>query len=389
MRQIDFAVHHLNRYLSEKGADAVGVRRLHYNIVSQPEDERMIPTKGGGFRLYENTLTDYNRLVQLITNARVRELIPFSCIVDEKNDGARFMPARSGFSGWIEPVLPYAGELPDLQTVDEMPAWSEFVEGIEFRPHINAVPTFVHQPRRIVVAIEKATSRGRLESLCQRHGADLLVFSGQFSLTRVHDVIERAKGEDKPVCLLYISDLDCGGWSMAPAFMHRINQVYPRPDHLLERVALTRDQVDRYKLPQAFDPSSKGYSQSQIDRFVDESGGRSCIELDALDEPALLDLLEKALSRHSYLAEDRAAEREARRRLRDEAEQIAGAVDLSHFQKEYEAVAAEHDRIAREVRAFADDIGGQAAAVERWRDELIGRVFSDLCVDCGVEAVDE
>lgn len=389
MRQIDFAVHHLNRYLREKGADAVGVRRLHYNIVSQPEADRMIPTKGGGVRLYENTLADYNRLVELIANARVRDLIPFSSIVDEKNDGARFMPARSDFDGWIEPVLPDAGALPDLQAVDEMPAWREFVDGIEFRPFVETVPTFAHQPRRIVVAIEKATSRDRLEALCLRHGADLLVFSGQFSLTRVHDVIERAKAEDKPVCLLYISDLDCGGWSMAPAFMRRIDQVYPRPDHLLERVALTRDQVDRYDLPSAFDPSSKGYKQTQIDRFVDESGGRSCVELDALDEPALLDLLDAALSRHSYLADDRAAEREARRRLRDEAGDIAGAVDLSHFQNEYEAVAAEHDRIAREVRAFADGIGGRAAAVERWRDELIGRVFSDLCVSCGVVAVDE
>lgn len=389
MRQIDFALHHLHRYLREKGADAVGVRRLHYNIVSQPEADRMIPTKGGGVRLYENTLADYNRLVELVANARVRELIPFSCIVDEKNDGARFMPARSDFDGWIEPVLPDAGALPDLQTVDEMPAWREFADAIWFRPVVETVPTFAHQPRRIVVAIEKATSRDRLEALCQRHGADLLVFSGQFSLTRVHDVVNRAKAEEKPVCLLYISDLDCGGWSMAPAFMRRIAQVYPRPDHLLERVALCRDQVDRYELPQAFDPSSKGYSQSQIDRFVGESGGRSCVELDALDEPALLDLLEKALSRHSYLADDRAAEREARRRLRDEADDIAGAVDLSRFRDEYEAVAAEHDRIAREVRAFAVEIGGQAAAVERWRDDLIGRVFSDLCVSCGVVAVDE
>ena len=389
MRQIDFAVHHLNRYLREKGADAVGVRRLHYNIVSQPEADRMIPTKGGGVRLYENTLADYNRLVELVANARVRDLIPFSSIVDEKNDGARFMPARADFSGWIEPVLPYTGALPDLQTVDEMPAWREFVDAIEFRPFVETVPTFAHQPRRIVVAIEKATSRDRLEELCQHHGADLLVFSGQFSLTRVHDVIERAKAEDKPVCLLYISDLDCGGWSMAPAFMRRIDQVYPRPDHLLERVALTRDQVDRYDLPQAFDPSSKGYSQSQIDRFVDESGGRSCVELDALDEPALLDLLDAALSRHSYLADDRAAEREARRRLRDDAAELHGTVDLERFRSEYEELQAERDQIAEKVQAFAETVGERASAVERWRKDRTTRSFMDLCVSCGVEVVDE
>jgi len=389
VRQIDFAVSHLYRYLREKGADAVGVRRLHYNIVSQPEADRMIPTKGGGVRLYENALADYNRLVQLIADARVRELIPFSSIVDEKNDGARFMPARSDFDGWIEPVLPGAGALPDLQTVGEMPTWREFVEGIEFYPHVDAVPAFAHQPRRIVVAIEKATSRGPLEALCQGHGADLLVFSGQFSLTRVHDVVERARAEDKPIALLYISDLDCGGWSMAPAFMRRIDQVYPRPDHLLERVALTRDQVDRYDLPPAFDPSSKGYTQTQIDRFVDESGGRSCVELDALDESALLDLLGRALSRHSYRELDRAAEREARRRLRDEAGELYRTVDLSRFRDEYEAVAAEHDRLADEVRTFADGIGERAAVVGRRRGDLLSRIMADLAVSCGVEVVDE
>ena len=388
-RQIDFAVHHLNRYLREKGADAVGVRRLHYNIVSQPEADRMMPAKGGGVRPYENTLADYNRLVTLIADARVRELIPFSSIIDEKNGAPCFMPARSDFNGWIEPTLPDAGALPDLQTVDGMPAWREFVEGIEFSPYVETVPTFAHQPRRIVVAIEKATSRERLEAICQHHGADLLVFSGQFSLTRVHDVVDLAKAEDKPVCLLYISDLDCGGWSMAPAFMRRIYQVYPRPDHLLERVALTRDQVDRYELPPAFDPSAKGYTQTQIDRFVDESGGRACVELDALDELVMLDLLGRALARHSYRELDRAAEREARRRLRDEAGELYRTVDLSRFRDEYEAVAAEYNRIAREVRAFADGIGERVAAVERWQNDLISRIFSDLCVTCGVEAVEE
>ncbi|MEN6341041.1 MAG: hypothetical protein ABFC89_00615 [Methanospirillum sp.] len=389
MRQIDFAVFHLFRYLREKGADAVGVRRLHYNIVSQPEADRMMPAKGGGVRPYENTLADYNRLVTLIADARIRGLIPFSSIIDEKNGEPVFMPARSDFDGWIEPVLPDAGALPDLQIVDEMPTWREFVEAIEFSPHVETVPTFAHQPRRIVVAIEKATSRGALETLCQYHGADLLVFSGQFSLTRVHDVVNRAKAEDKPIALLYISDLDCGGWSMAPAFMRRIDQVYPRADHLLERVALTRDQVDRFDLPQAFDPSAKGYTQTQIDRFVDESGGRSCVELDALDESVLLDLLGRALSRHSYRELDHTAEREARRRLWEEAAELYRTVDLSRFRTDYEAVATEHNRIADEVRTFADGIGEKAAAVERWRADVLSRIFSDMCVTCGVGVVAE
>ena len=53
-RQIDFAAHHLNRYLRGKGACAGGVRREHYNIVSQPEADRRITTKDDASRLYEN-----------------------------------------------------------------------------------------------------------------------------------------------------------------------------------------------------------------------------------------------------------------------------------------------------------------------------------------------
>jgi|GEM_PF-1061866 hypothetical protein len=389
VRQIDVFVELHRRYLSEKGAETVGVRRLHYWIVSLPPDERMIPSKGKAWRRYENKQGDYDRLTELITDARIRGMIRFSSIIDEKNDEPVFMPGRSEFDGWIEPVLPHIGALPDLQTVDEMPAWREFTEAVGFRPVVAAVPTFVHQPRRIVVGIEKATSRDRLEALCQHHGADLLVFSGQFSVTRVHDVVEQAKAEDKPICLLYINDLDCGGWSMAPAFMERINQMYPRPDHVFERVALTRDQVDRYGLPPAFDPSTKGYKQAQIDRFVEESGGRACVELDALDEEALIDLLDRALSRHSHRDLDRAAEREARRRLRDGATELHGTVDLERFRSEYEELQAERDQIAEQVQAFAETVGERASAVERWRKDLTTRIFMDLCVSCGVEAVDE
>jgi hypothetical protein len=390
VQQIDAFVRFHQRYLAEKNATAVGNRRLHYFIVSLPEAERMIPGRGtGASRLYSNSRADYNTLCRMIKNARIRGLIPFSSVIDEKNDPAIYMPARSNFSGWIEPVLPDIGSLPDLQTVYEMPEWPEFVEAIEFRPFVEKAPRFAYQPRRMVIAIEKATSRERLEALARRYGADLLIFSGQSSLTRINDVCERARAEDKALAVLYVSDLDVAGWNMSTAFMTNVNAIYPRGDHVCESVALTRDQAVRYELPTSFDPESKGYSEAEKARFIAESGGRSCIELDALDESVLLDLLDKALSRHSYLAEDRAAEREARRRLQDDADELTGTVDLSRFRTEYEEMQAEHSQLADEVRTFRDDIGERVATVERWRKHLIGRIFSDLCVSCGVEVVDE
>jgi len=66
-RQIDFAAHRLNRYFRGKGAGAGGVRREHYNIVSQPEADRTITTKDGASWLYENPrgggrMTSANRI---------------------------------------------------------------------------------------------------------------------------------------------------------------------------------------------------------------------------------------------------------------------------------------------------------------------------------------
>ena len=288
--QIDFAVRMVKRYLSEKGAESVGVRRLHYYIVSLPESERMIRgKKRGEIRPYFNSKNEYIHLSELLVEARTKGLIDPSWIIDEKNTPLIEMPQREEiFTGWgIETAD--IERLPELVT-DEFPEWSEWLNRVCFYPTVYP-SKFTHQSHRIVVAIEKATSKTRLREICEYHGADLLVFTGQPSVTRIYDVIRRAQNEAKPILLLYISDLDCGGWDMPSAFFNRINEIYPREDHRMVRVALTREQARKYNLPPAFDPDDKGYQKLQKDRFIRESGGHECIELDALDENILLEFL--------------------------------------------------------------------------------------------------
>ncbi|MCX6696137.1 MAG: hypothetical protein NTV84_00950, partial [Methanoregula sp.] len=302
-RHIDFAVRMLNRYLNEKSKDSVGVRRLHYYIVSLPERDRvMAGKKKGTVRLYQNTPQEYQNLSSLLVDARMKGLVQPDQVIDEKNVPLFEMPDREESDTTWEITTPQIRQLPDLLT-EPFPDFPTWLNQFRFEP-IVSVPRFVNQTHRIVVGIEKATSKDQLQDLCENYGADLLIFSGQPSVTRIYDVATRAEDEDKPIHLLYISDLDCGGWDMPTAFFKRVAEIYPHPDHTMTRIALTRPQAQKHDLPSAFDPDDKGYSQTQKDRFIQESGGRECIELDALDEDVLLDLLKAELEKVSGLSED-------------------------------------------------------------------------------------
>ncbi len=351
-RQIDFAVRMHRRYLSEKGADSVGVRRLHYFIVSLPEHERMIPGKMGP-RPYTNNKNQYQGLSDLLVNARTRGMIPSHQIIDEKNTPLFEMPEREETNTTWEINTPFIRELPDLN-IDLIPEWSEWIKGIRISPIVSH-PKFVNQTYRIVVAIEKATSKTKLQQLCEYYGADLLIFSGQASVTRIYDVVTRAQEEGLPILLLYISDLDCGGWVMPSAFLDRINEIYPRKDddiqHEMIRVALSRQQATQYNLPSAFDPSDKGYSETQKERFIKESGGRECIELDALDETVLINLLETELKKYAALEEDEQEYTQARQDANAERRSIdLGIVELDNFCEEYKSIRAEYNQIAQDIK---------------------------------------
>ena len=173
-----------------------------------------------GPRPYENTKTQYQGLSELLVEARRKQKVESHQIIDEKNIALIPMPDREEAQTTWSVSTFSAPSLPDLYA-DEMPEWSDWLRDFRYEPHVSR-PVFNNQKYRVVVCIEKATSKSRLIEICQQNGADLLIFSGQFSVTRVYDICRRAEEEDKPILLLYICDLDVGGWVMPSAFMGRI-----------------------------------------------------------------------------------------------------------------------------------------------------------------------
>ena len=168
--QIDFAIKMMDLYLSEKGVASVGVRRLHYFIVSKPEAERMIPGRGGKPRPYQNTKSQFQRLSELLVQARIKKRADPNKIVDEKNTPLFPMPDRKGSETTWEVTAPRVDSLPDLD-VDTLPDWDEWISDISIYPYVSK-PVFNNQEYRIVVTIEKATSKAKLKEILSPAVAD-------------------------------------------------------------------------------------------------------------------------------------------------------------------------------------------------------------------------
>ncbi|MHA1229211.1 MAG: hypothetical protein ACTSRP_09105 [Candidatus Helarchaeota archaeon] len=373
-KQVNWAVEMLNRYLLEKGVSAVGVRRLHYYIVSLPESERMIPSRSG-VRVYENTLKDYKNLSRLLTKARINAKIPFSVIIDEKNESIIEMPARKSLSYSIDYYYDIGGYIP-FERAEEIQDFKNLLSSIEFEVNVEK-GRFSHQTHRIVVAIEKATSRDKLIELAKEYGADLLIFSGQFSITRVNDAVSRAKAENKPIVLLYISDLDCAGWFMPTAFFRRINEIYPNSNHKLVRVALTRDQARKLNLPSSFDPDTKGYKKSQILTFEKETGSKECIELDALDEYILLNLLEQELKRWAKLEDDDTEYNHKMNELESKINKISlNKIEL--LREKYSIFSEKYNKIVFKINSFLDSIKNEIEQILLEKYEIKREIEKEL-----------
>ncbi|MFA7120608.1 MAG: hypothetical protein WC277_03965 [Bacilli bacterium] len=369
----------LHRYLDEKCRATVGVRRLHYWIVSLPEDERQIPSVKEAVATYQNTKYWYQRLSELLVNARLKELVSSDAIIDEKNGEPIYMPPREEGKYGIKPLVPEFGYLPSLDGGEEMPGFDDLE--IRFRPE-SEEPKFQSQTHRIVVVIEKATSEQALSRLCKHYGADLLIFSGQSSVTRIYDVVTQARAEDKPIVVLYISDLDVAGHDMPVSFFRRLQEIYPHADHEMVRVALTRDQAVGLNLPPSFEPRG---AATRISRFVEETGGDQCIELDALDEDDLIRFLRQELQKWCALEIDQENHREELDQLNDISDRLESEIVLADLREEYEDLRERHLAQLEKVNRVKEAIEVERSAIEREANRL-RQVISERCEAAIVDA---
>jgi hypothetical protein len=145
--------------------------------------------------------------------------------------------------------------------------------------------------RQLEVWCEKDAIRALIEDTTWNLAVPLMVTRGFASESVVQSLAEDTRRSGKPRVILSLNDYDPSGSLMLNDIVQRALHYAPDAEFHCEQVALTREQVTRYKLPTR---PTKTEKNSHALHFADPES----VELDALDPDVLEELLENAIERH-------------------------------------------------------------------------------------------
>lgn len=212
-----------------------------------------------------NSEKSYKGLGKLISDARLAGLIDWEAIEDR-------------------------GRQPDV------PAQWESIESlVDIASRQFRLPRWASQNIYVELWVEKQALAGVLEPVAHKHHVTLMVNKGYSSQSAMYASAERIREQGKDECVvLYLGDHDPSGEDMVRDIRERL-AMFLRDDVALEvyKVALTLFQIRQYDPPpnpaKITDPRAAAY----IQKFGDESW-----EVDALDPPVLVALIESAIRQH-------------------------------------------------------------------------------------------
>lgn len=157
------------------------------------------------------------------------------------------------------------------------------------------------QPRVVELWVEKQALAGVLEPLASEFHVTLSVNKGYSSSSAMYEAANRisaasvsnGRRKAKPAYVLYLGDHDPSGEDMVRDIDERLN-LFRSPDMpciLVEKLALTRDQIDQYKPP----PNPAKKTDTRYRAYEEEHGSESW-ELDALKPTTLQQIIRDRLN---------------------------------------------------------------------------------------------
>jgi hypothetical protein len=215
------------------------------------------------------------------------------------------------------------------------------------------------EPYAIETWAEKSTMNDILVLLARRRNVTLVTGVGELSLTHCLCHVERVLAHRKPTRILYIADFDPAGDHMPLSVAREIEFLLRRDGHdldiRLDPLVLTREQVERYRLPRI--PIKD--SDLRKSRF-EQRHGEGAVELDALEalHPGeLAQIVEEAIDRY----------RDPTRHARQENEAIAAQANAD-CRRMRQDVLGEFDTEIAELREAFE---AMRSAIEPHQDALV------------------
>jgi hypothetical protein len=232
------------------------LRQLYYQLVSRA----VIP----------NTPKSYDNLGALVNDARLAGLIDWNAIEDRTRN-------LSALPTWNDP--------------------EEIVSNVAGAFHVN---WWEGQDTRVEVWIEKDALVGVIEEACQSLDTPFFSCRGYTSQSEMwgaaQRIIRRWNKESQETVILHLGDHDPSGLDMTRDITDRLamfcehhGMTAPR----VNRIALTREQIDLYNPP----PNPAKISDSRAAAYIAEHGDESW-ELDALEPDVINNLIREHIERY-------------------------------------------------------------------------------------------
>jgi len=181
-----------------------------------------------------------------------------------------------------------------LREVDKPSAWTDLADFMDTVINAYNKDKWQNQDTYIEIWTEKDALRGVIAPITHAYDVTLLVVRGQVSRTAIYESYQRfaKKMEGGKTCrLYYFGDFDPSGFSIYHSLVDRLQGFGPYGERIyFERLALTREQIATYNLPQ--DPAKQ--SDPNYKKFVAEYGD-NVVELDALPPDALRGLIQESI----------------------------------------------------------------------------------------------
>lgn len=225
------------------------LRQLYYQLVSKD----LIPNKQ----------TEYDKLGETISNARLCGLVDWDAIVD------RTRSLRG---------IGHTGSPEDAVSTAE---WSYRRDKWE------------DQAYRVEVWVEKDALAGVIGRACNKLDIDYFSCRGYTSQSEMYGAakrFDRYRGGGQTPIVLHFGDHDPSGIDMTRDIRERLEMFLYQEEVEVDRLALNMDQVRKYKPP----PNPAKITDSRSGGYI-KMYGSSSWELDALEPSVLGDLIEKAV----------------------------------------------------------------------------------------------
>ena len=243
----------------EKEYWPLSVRRVHYLLLNDPP---LCHDKKPNSK-YVNTLSCYKKLTNLLSRARLNGQVPIEAIEDSTRpvfEGGGFDTVGQYINQEIKYFL--TGYIRNLQ------------QG---------------QPHHIEIILEKNALRTVIERIAQEYCIPITTTRGYASIPPRQEVFRRYQnsGKDKLI-LLCLTDFDPDGDEIAESFCRSMRDDFHIDDIQSFKVALTREDVEKYDLPSDMDAKK---TSANYKKFFERYGSNRAVELDA----APVDLLQEKL----------------------------------------------------------------------------------------------